>query len=80
MRISKKEQQELAIAINSIIVARMMYDDACEEVRKGFGPGYIEAQERVSRWRKAEARGQVELAENYGIKLPGLEYCRSIVE
>lgn len=88
MRINKHERNELISEINGIIVAMMMCRDAeaeiaaieaaGEEVSKGAQ--YREAKEKLHRWRNADCRHQVNLADSFGLELPGLEHIRDLLD
>ena len=81
MRISKKERNRLAILINSIHVAEMMRGEFRVQVLNGpKGDGYKAAEAGMLRWEEAGYRHQIELADQFGIELPGLQYARAIIE
>lgn len=87
MRINKQDRHALVSEINGIIVAMMICRDAeaeiaaieaaGEEVLKGAQ--YREAKEKLRRWRNADCRHQVNLAEKFGLELPGLEHIRDLL-
>lgn len=67
MRISKKDLSRLAGLINSIEVSAMMRAEFAERGET----------ESANRWFERGALKTVELADEFGIELPGLEVCRS---
>ena len=88
MRISKKDREELASLINAIHVAEMMRRDSQEQARelekKDFfvgseGEEYEGVLERAKRWKANGCRAEIELAEKFGIELPGLKWARELI-
>jgi len=87
MRISKKEREELAALINAHHVADIMKREFQEKVRElqkkdSFDPEeeeYERAVEGVGRWQERGFRTEIELAEKYGIELPGLKWARDLI-
>jgi hypothetical protein len=87
VRLSKKAREELAALINAHHVAEIMKRDFQEKIRElqkkdSFDPEgeeYERAVESVSRWQENGFRTEIELADKYGIELPGLKWARDLI-
>ena len=63
MKLSKRASKDLALLINHLVVAQRMKNTATGE-------------EDRTRWFRSACHDEVEIADRYGIELPGLDIAR----